>query len=137
MMRKIIWKFKDEQNNLHNLSGGEEHLFYLRSKNKGLWMVGPSAGQFNGGLAHRWVLTSMNKLLKRRASVGVTLTQSDVFTTNCRGWDGSQWLQIQLQILLIISAEQSSHVRPENNRLMHYLESQWWLILCVDTESNS
>lgn len=31
-----------------------EHLFYLRSRNKGLWMVGPEAGQFNGGLAHRW-----------------------------------------------------------------------------------
>ena len=33
--------------------GEEEHLFYLRSRNKGLWMVGPSAGEFNGGLAHR------------------------------------------------------------------------------------
>ena len=34
-------------------NGVEEHLFYLRSRNKGLWMVGPSAGEFNGGLAHR------------------------------------------------------------------------------------
>ena len=33
--------------------GQDEHLFYLRSRNKGLWMVGPSAGEFNGGLAHR------------------------------------------------------------------------------------
>merc|ERR1719334_912772 len=31
----------------------DEFLFYLQSKNKGLWMVGPQAGQFNGGLAHR------------------------------------------------------------------------------------
>ena len=26
---------------------------YSQSKNKGLWMIGPEAGQFNGGLAHR------------------------------------------------------------------------------------
>ena len=31
----------------------EEFLFYLMSRNKGLWMVGPKAAQFNGGLAHR------------------------------------------------------------------------------------
>ena len=27
---------------------------YCQSKNKGLWMIGPEAGQFNGGLAHRF-----------------------------------------------------------------------------------
>jgi len=31
----------------------EEFLFYLTSRNRGLWMVGPSVGQFNGGLANR------------------------------------------------------------------------------------
>eukprot|EP00088_Acartia_fossae_P036367 TRINITY_DN3756_c0_g1_i6.p1 TRINITY_DN3756_c0_g1~~TRINITY_DN3756_c0_g1_i6.p1 ORF type:complete len:1426 (+),score=431.11 TRINITY_DN3756_c0_g1_i6:319-4596(+) len=31
----------------------EEYLFYLMSRNKGLWMVGPKVNQFNGGLAHR------------------------------------------------------------------------------------
>jgi hypothetical protein len=31
----------------------EEYLFYLTSKSKGLWMVGPKPAQFNGGLAHR------------------------------------------------------------------------------------
>ena len=31
----------------------EEFLFYLQSRNKGLWMVGPKVAQFNGGLAHR------------------------------------------------------------------------------------
>ena len=39
-------------------NNGDEFLFYLRSKNKGLWMVGPESGQFNGGLAHRWGQTS-------------------------------------------------------------------------------
>jgi hypothetical protein len=31
----------------------EEYLFYLTSRNRGLWMVGPEVGQFNGGLANR------------------------------------------------------------------------------------
>ena len=31
----------------------DEFLFYLQSRNKGLWMVGPKVAQFNGGLAHR------------------------------------------------------------------------------------
>merc|ERR1719481_166230 len=31
----------------------EEFLFYLTSRNRGLWMVGPEIGQFNGGLANR------------------------------------------------------------------------------------
>jgi len=31
----------------------DEFLFYLTSRNRGLWMVGPSVGQFNGGLANR------------------------------------------------------------------------------------
>ncbi len=31
----------------------EQHLYYLRSRNKGLWMVGPTLGTFDGGLAHR------------------------------------------------------------------------------------
>ena len=31
----------------------EEFLFYLTSRNRGLWMVGPEVGQFNGGLANR------------------------------------------------------------------------------------
>ena len=30
-----------------------EYLFYLVSRNKGLWMIGPEVGQFNGGLANR------------------------------------------------------------------------------------
>ena len=31
----------------------DEFLFYLQRRNKGLWMVGPEAEKFNGGLAHR------------------------------------------------------------------------------------
>jgi len=56
-------------------SGGEEHLFYLRSRNKGLWMVGPSAGQFNGGLAHR----------------GDTLCVEDVNPGQWKYTDGRSW----------------------------------------------
>merc|ERR1712061_126751 len=33
--------------------GREEFLFYLTSRNRGLCMIGPSVGQFNGGLANR------------------------------------------------------------------------------------
>ena len=29
----------------------EQFLFYLQSRSKGLWMVGPEVGQFDGGLA--------------------------------------------------------------------------------------
>lgn len=31
----------------------KEFLFYLTSRNRGLWMVGPEVGEFNGGLANR------------------------------------------------------------------------------------
>ena len=31
----------------------DEFLFYLTSRNRGLWMVGPEVGQFNGGLANK------------------------------------------------------------------------------------
>ena len=31
----------------------EEFLFYLTSRRRGLWMIGPAVGQFNGGLANR------------------------------------------------------------------------------------
>jgi len=55
--------------------GGEEHLFYLRSKSKGLWMVGPSAGQFNGGLAHR----------------GDSLCVEDVAPAQWKYTDGRSW----------------------------------------------
>jgi len=55
--------------------GGEEHLFYLRSKSKGLWMVGPTAGQFNGGLAHR----------------GDSLCVEDVAPAQWKYTDGRSW----------------------------------------------
>jgi len=53
----------------------EEYLFYLMSRNKGLWMVGPKAGQFNGGLAHR----------------GDTLCVEDVAQEQWKYTDGSAW----------------------------------------------
>ena len=53
----------------------EEFLFYLQSKNKGLWMVGPTAGQFNGGLAHR----------------GDTYCVEDVPVNQWKYTDGSAW----------------------------------------------
>ena len=31
----------------------EEFMFYLTSRRRGLWMIGPAVGQFNGGLANR------------------------------------------------------------------------------------
>eukprot|EP00092_Neocalanus_flemingeri_P035239 GFUD01038343.1.p1 GENE.GFUD01038343.1~~GFUD01038343.1.p1 ORF type:complete len:1287 (+),score=506.35 GFUD01038343.1:270-4130(+) len=53
----------------------EEYLFYLQSKKKGLWMVGPTAGQFNGGLAHR----------------GDTYCVEDVSSNQWKYTDGSAW----------------------------------------------
>jgi hypothetical protein len=31
----------------------EEFVFFLTSKARGLWMVGPKPGHYNGGLAHK------------------------------------------------------------------------------------
>jgi len=53
----------------------EEFLFYLQSNKKGLWMVGPTAGQFNGGLAHR----------------GDTHCVEDVRANQWKYTDGSAW----------------------------------------------
>jgi hypothetical protein len=53
----------------------EEYLFYLMSKNKGLWMVGPKVNQFNGGLAHR----------------GDTLCAEDVKAGDWKYTDGKAW----------------------------------------------
>jgi len=53
----------------------EEYLFYLMSKNKGLWMVGPKVNQFNGGLAHR----------------GDTLCAEDVAPGEWKYTDGKAW----------------------------------------------
>jgi len=53
----------------------EEFLFYLQSNKKGLWMVGPTAGQFNGGLAHR----------------GDTYCVEDVRANQWKYTDGSAW----------------------------------------------
>ena len=36
------------------MTNGNGDKNYSQSKNKGLWMIGPEAGQFNGGLAHRF-----------------------------------------------------------------------------------
>ena len=40
----------------HNEANNDEfeNKNHSQSKNKGLWMIGPEAGQFNGGLAHRF-----------------------------------------------------------------------------------
>jgi len=53
----------------------EEFLFYLTSRNKGLWMVGPKAAQFNGGLAHR----------------GDALCVEDVAKEEWKYTDGTTW----------------------------------------------
>jgi len=53
----------------------DEFLFYLQSNKKGLWMVGPTAGQFNGGLAHR----------------GDTYCVEDVRANQWKYTDGSAW----------------------------------------------
>ena len=53
----------------------EEYLFYLMSRNKGLWMVGPKVNQFNGGLAHR----------------GDTFCAEDVLAGEWKFTDGKAW----------------------------------------------
>ena len=45
----VVVVVKDGDNDNENLIKND-----FQSKNKGLWMIGPEAGQFNGGLAHRF-----------------------------------------------------------------------------------
>jgi len=70
---------------------GDEFLFYLRSKNKGLWMVGPESGQFNGGLAHR----------------GDSPCVEDVAAGQWKFTDGKSWNRDQeIQVTCLDSAEE-------------------------------
>ena len=71
----------------------EEYLFYLMSRNKGLWMVGPKPAQFNGGLAHR----------------GDALCVEDVAKEQWKYTDGSAW---HIDSLLTVSCLDSGS-RPE------------------------
>jgi hypothetical protein len=48
---RLVGLFSDRP--IYKYEEREEFLFYLTSRNRGLWMVGPRVGQFNGGLANR------------------------------------------------------------------------------------
>jgi hypothetical protein len=47
----------------------EEFVFFLTSKARGLWMVGPKPGHYNGGLAHKGMNTIVGKKISLNKNI--------------------------------------------------------------------